>query len=132
MDQALARGDRKEFKKIGKALNTTVDNLLELAGKATTSAGTVVLENLSKGDISPVGTGIGVAVAAAKGVFKSSFKERIMWRLRSPQLLWINDLIDQSLHLTESMPDFSRIWEIPPNRQAIFAERFRRMAVLAS
>jgi hypothetical protein len=132
LDQALAGGDLKEFKKIGKALNTTVDNLLELAGKATTAAGAVVLENLAKGDIAPLGTGIGAAVAAAKGLFKSSFTERLMWRLRSPQLLWMNNLIDQSLHLTESMPDFSRIWEIPPNRQAIFAERFQRMAVLAS
>lgn len=132
MDQALARGDLKDFKNIGKALNTTVENLLELAGNATTSAGAVVLENLAKGDISPLGTGIGATVAAAQGLFKSSFRERLMWRLRKPQLLWINDLIDQSLHLTESMPDFSRVWNIPPNRQAIFGERFRLMAVLTS
>jgi len=132
MDQALGRGDLKEFKKIGKALNTTVENLLELAGNATVSAGAVVLENLAKGDIKPIGTSIGAAVAAAKGVFKSSFTERLMWRLRRPQLLWINNLIDQSLCLTESMPDFSRIWEIPPNRQAIFSERFRAIALLAS
>lgn len=132
MDRTLERGDLKEAMNIGKALHTTVENLLELAGKATTSAGAVVLETLSKGDIPGLGTGIGAAVAAAKGVLKSSFKERLMWRLRKPQLLWINDLIDQSLHLTESLPDFSRVWEIPPNRQAIFGERFQRMAVLAS
>lgn len=132
MDQALARGDLKEANKISKALHTSVESLLKVAGTATTSAGAVVLERLSKGDISPMSTGISATMAAAKGVLKSSFAERLIWRLRKPQLLWINDLVDQAHHLTEALPDFSRIWEIPPNHQAIFAERFRKMALLAS
>jgi hypothetical protein len=90
------------------------------------------LERFAKGDIAPMSTAISAGVAAAKGMFKSSFTDRLMWRLRKPELLWVNDLVDQAHHLTEAMPNFSRIWEIPPNRQAIFAKRFQKMALLVS
>jgi hypothetical protein len=132
MDRTLARGDLKKAEEISRALHTSVGSLLKVAGTATTSASGVVLERIAKGDIAPVSTAISVGVAAAKGIFKSSFTDRLMWRLRKPELLWINNLVDQAHHLTEAMPDFSRMWEIPPNRQAVFAERFQKMAVLAS
>jgi hypothetical protein len=132
MDLALERGDRKKIAEIGKVLHTSVESLLKVAGGAVTSAGGVVIERIAKGDLAPVSTAISATVAGAKNVFKSSFTDRLMWRLRKPELLWVNNLVEQSQHLTEAMPDFSRIWEIPQNRQAVFAERFQKMALLAN
>jgi hypothetical protein len=130
IDEALARGDLKVAKKLSEALNTSVEGLLELAGNVTTAAGGVVVQNLVKGDLNGVRTGIGAALAATKGVIKSSFAKRLLWRLHKPQLLWMNNLVDQAHHLTEALPDFSRVWSIPPNRQADFIQRFRCMAQL--
>lgn len=131
MDLALARGNLEEANNISQALHTSVESLLKVAGNVTASEGAVILEDLSKGDISMVSTSIGAVVAAETGALESSFTERLMRRLRRPQLLWISDIVEQSHHLTEALPDLSRIWEIPPKRQPIFAERFRNMAQLA-
>lgn len=130
LDQELERGNLKEARKIGKALHTSIDGLLAVAGKAVSGASTVVLEEVSKGDLPGVAMGISAAVAATKNVLKSSFADRLIWRLRRPHLLWINDIVDQAERLTEAMPDFARIWGIPPNRQAVFAQRFRGFAQL--
>lgn len=131
VDRALERGDLKEAVVISKALHTTVDSVLAVAGMATVSAGAVVVEELAKGDLPSVSTGIAATVAAAKGLVKSSLAQRLLWRLRRPYLLWVNDLVDQAHRLTEALPDFSRIWQLAPNQQAEFARRFQRMAGLA-
>jgi hypothetical protein len=130
LDEALVRGDLKEAEKICKALHTSVEGLLKIAGNATAVAGSAVLERLVKGDIAPVSTAISATAAAAKGVLKSSFTDRLKWRLRKPELLWVSDMVDQAHHLTEAMPAFARLWQIPLNRQTIFAERFQKMAQL--
>ncbi len=127
MDRLLEKGNLKETENLGKALKTTVESLLKMAGKATTDAGGEVLNDISKGGIPGVSTAISAAVAAGKGVLKSSFTQRLLWRLRKPQLLWVNNIIDESREMTESMPDFTRIWEIPVNQQSTFSERFRKM-----
>jgi hypothetical protein len=130
MDRALIRGDLKEKKEVEAALNVSVDSLLEIAGSITSPAIAKLAEPLSKGDLPTMKDDISAVFAAGKGVLETSFVERLMWRLRKPQLLWINDLLDQSAHLTEALPDFSRVWQIPPNRQAVFVERFKHMAGL--
>ena len=130
MDQSLARGDLKEARKVARALTLSVDGLLAVAGDAVASATSVVLEKVAKGDLDTLGYGIAATKAASGPVLKSSFRQRLIWRLRQPQLLWMNSVIDQSEHLTESMPDFARIWSIPQNEQGVFAERFQRMTIL--
>ena len=131
MDQALARGDLKQAKQVARALNLSVTSLLEVAGSATVAAGTAVLSAISKGDVDAVRMGVAGATAASGPVLKSSFAERLLWRLRKPQLLWINDLVDQAQRLTEGLPDFARVWRLPLNRQAEFATRFNAMAALS-
>jgi hypothetical protein len=130
MDRELARGNLKELTRLSRALHSSVHDLDQIAGKATTAATTVVVESLSKGDIPSVATGISATVAALRGALQSSFAERLMWRLRRPQLLWVNNIVDQAEQLTEAMPDLSRIWRIPMNRQDAFAQRFARMRAL--
>lgn len=130
LDAALARRDLKEIKETSKALYLSVDQVWSIATKASVAAATTIIENVALGDVETVKTGITAAVAAGREVLKSSFRERLMWRLRRPHLLWLNSLIDQAQHLTESLPDLSRIWQIPDKRQSIFAERFAEMARL--
>ncbi len=130
LDAALARRDLAEMKETSKALYLTVDELWSVAGKASVAAGTSVVETLAQGDIATVKTGITAALAAGRELLRSSFRERLLWRLRRPHLLWLNSLIDQAQHLTEALPDLSRIWQIPEKQQSVFAERFAEMARL--
>lgn len=130
-ERELARGDLKETEDVAKALHSSVESILELAGRLTVATGAVVVEELAKGDLPGVKTVISATVAASKGLVKSSLACRLLWRWRRPQLLWANDLVDQAHRLTDALPDFARIWRIPPNLQASFAQRFRRMAELA-
>lgn len=131
LDSALARGDLKVARNVGRALTMSVDDVLSIAGAATIAAASAVIERVAQGDVEPVATGISALKAAASPILKSSFSERLVWRLRRPQLLWINDVIEQASHLTEALPDVSRIWELPLNRQAVFAERFRATSHLS-
>jgi hypothetical protein len=132
MDTRLARGDLHKVKEVSRALQLSTEGFLKLAGKATFAAGEVVVERISTGDIGPVGTAISAFLAAAQGVFKSSWAERVMWRLRKPELLWINNVVEESKHLTDAMPDFARVWKLPQNRKEGFAERFAKMSRLGS
>jgi hypothetical protein len=130
-DNALARGDLKAAREMSKALHTTVEKLVTVAGKATTAVTTAVVEDVAKGDLSWAGTSISALRGATKGVLKSSFTDRLLWRLRKPELLWVNNVIDQAHHLTEALPKVSAIWEIPPNRQDSFIKRFKTISTLA-
>jgi hypothetical protein len=130
LDAALARHDLKEAARVSSALRMTADDVLAVAGRAYTAVGVAVVDTIVQGDTPSIGTGITAAVAAGQEVLRSSFVERLLWRLRRPHLLWMNSIIDEANHLTEALPDFSRIWQIPENRQQVFAARFQRMARL--
>lgn len=130
LEEALARQDLKEATSVSKALHLAVEDVLAVAGRATAAVGIAVVDNVAHGDLSTIKTGVAALAAAAGEVFRSSFKDRLVWRLRRPDLLWLNNVTDQANALTEALPVFSRIWQIPENRQSVFAERFAGMARL--
>jgi hypothetical protein len=130
LDEALARQDLKEAARVSKALHLAVEDVLAVAGRATAAVGIAVVDHIAHGDLSTIKTGVAALAAAGGEVFRSSFKDRLVWRLRRPDLLWLNNVTDQANALTEALPDFSRIWQIPENRQSMFAERFAGMARL--
>ena len=115
---------------MSKALHLAVEDVLAVAGRATAAVGIAVVDNIAHGDLSTIKTSAAALAAAGREVFRSSFKDRLVWRLRRPDLLWLNNVTDQANALTEALPDFSRIWQIPENRQSVFAERFAGMARL--
>jgi hypothetical protein len=130
LDAALARNDLQEVARVAKALHTDVDNVLEIAGQATVAAGAAIVEEIAKGDSIGVASGVAAVEAASGQLLSSSVADRVLWRLRRPHLLWMNDLIDQAKHITEALPDFARLWRIPENRTGVFASRFAGMAEL--
>lgn len=134
LDEELARGDKRKAEEMAKALSTSMDSLLEITSRVTANATASVklVWSLSQGDLLTATNDISAVVAAGKGLLETSFVERLMWRLRKPQLLWINDVVEQSTHLTEALDGFSRVWQIPLNRQEVFLERFKSMTGLAS
>ncbi len=130
LDAALARQDLKEAARVSKALHLAVEDVLSVAGRATAAAGVAVVDNIAHGDLNTINTGVAAIAAAGGEVLRSSFKDRLVWRLRRPDLLWLNNVSDQANALTEAFPDFSRIWKIPANRESVFVERFAVMARL--
>jgi hypothetical protein len=130
LDAALARGDLKEVKRLAKALTTDVDSILTVAGKAVATASMSVVEEIAKGDVTGIASGVAAAEAVGKGLLASSVADRVMWRLRRPHLLWINDVMDEAKHLTEALPDFTRVWQIPEREQSMFLNRFPTMGAL--
>jgi hypothetical protein len=116
--------------RVGKALATDIDSILAVAGKAVTSAGIAVVEELAKGDVTGTASGVAGVEAGAQGLLESSAVDRLMWRLRRPHLLWLNDVMDEARHLTEALPDVAKIWGIPERELPTFSERFRMMGTI--
>ena len=113
-------------------MTTDVDSVLNVAGRAVAASGLAAVEELAKGDVTGIATGVAAAEAAGRGLLESSVVDRLMWRLRRPYLLWINDVMDEARCITEAMPDVARIWRIPERERSIFAARFRAMGALQS
>jgi len=130
LDDALARRDLREAANVAKALRNSVDSVLAVAGNAAAASAACVIDEISQGDLPGVKTAIQATVAAGRELLHSSFAKRLLWRLRRPHLLWINDVIEEASHLTEALPAFSKVWRIPENRKEIFAQRFQRMCQL--
>ncbi len=130
LDAALGRQDRKEMLRVSAALHTDVDTLHGVLGRAVAESVLTVVEDVAKGDVHAVATGVAAVKAAGDRLVSSSLAHRLLWRLRRPHLLYLNNIIDEAQHLTEALPDFSRIWKIPERDQLRFAARFSRMASL--
>ncbi|MGH3755394.1 MAG: hypothetical protein ACRDRP_22410 [Pseudonocardiaceae bacterium] len=130
LDAALSRQDRKEMLRVSKALHTDVDTLHGVLGRAVAGSVLTVVEDVAKGDVHAVATGVAAVKAAGDRLVSSSPAHRLLWRLRCPHLLYLNNIIDEAQHLTEALPDFARIWKIPEREQQRFAARFSRMASL--
>lgn len=132
LDAALGRQDRKEVLRVSEALHTDVGSLHGVLGRAVTESVLTVVEDVAKGDVHAVATGVAAAKAACERLVSSSLVDRLLWRLRHPHLLYLNNIIDEAQQLTEALPDFSRIWKIPEREQPRFAARFSVMAGLRS
>jgi hypothetical protein len=132
LDSALGRRDRKEISAVSKALRTDVDTLGTVLGGASAAGTLSILEEVAKGSIDSVALSVAAAEAASKRLVSSSLSARLFWRLRRPHLYYLNNLVDEAQHLTESLPDFARIWKIPEREQALFAARFMSMSRLLS
>ncbi|MEZ6235634.1 MAG: hypothetical protein R3B68_15720 [Phycisphaerales bacterium] len=130
LDAELSRGNLKEARRVAKALRAEAQGLLGAAGDATAAARDSVIDGLARGDAPEVGTAISATAAATKKLAGSTFAERLLWRVRRPHLLWLNNMADQAERLTAAMPEIARIWRIPPSQQQAFAERTTAMAVL--
>lgn len=130
LDAALGRQDRKEMLRVSAALHTDVDTLHGVLGRAVAGSVLTVVENVAKGDVHAIATGVAAVKAAGDRLVSSSLAHRLLWRLRRPHLLYLNNIIDEAQHLTEALPDFSRIWKLPEREQSRFAARFSRMASL--
>ena len=130
IDLELARGNLVEARKIAKALHASLDDVLSLACDAVMGVIPAVKEQAASGDISVVGMSVAALAAAGKKVLDSTLMDRLYWRLRRPELLWINDIAAESQRLTDALPDFSRIWNIPANRCEVFAQRFSQIGRL--
>lgn len=132
LDAALGRQDRKEILRVSNALHTDVSTLHGVLGRAVAESVLTVVEDVAKGDVHAVATGVAAAKAAGEQLVSSSLANRLLWRLRRPHLLYLNNIIDEAQHLTEALPDFSRIWKIPEREQLRFAARFLEMTRLWS
>lgn len=132
LDAALGRQDRKEVLRVSGALHTDVSSLRGVLGRVITGSALTVVENVAKGDVNAVATSIAAVKAAGERLVSSSLCNRLLWRLRRPHLLYLNDVVDEAQQLTEALPDFSRIWKIPEREQLRFAARFSAMASLQS
>ncbi len=130
LDDALMRRDAKQAAFVAKALATDVDSVLLIAGKAVASAGVAVIEEVAKGDVMGVASSVAAVEAASRGLLASSVVDRLIWRLRRPYLLWMNDVIDEAKHLTEALPAVARIWQLPEREQSLFTSRFVEMGKL--
>jgi hypothetical protein len=130
LDAELARHNHVEAARVAKALTTDVDKVLAVAGKAVARAGIAVVEEVAKGDVMGIASGVTAIEAAGQELLNSSLIDRLMWRLRRPYLLWISDVMDEAKHINEALPDVARIWRIPERDHAMFAERFSKMGTL--
>ena len=130
LDAALARRDLEQAKSVAKALSTEVDNIFAVAGDAVARAGWAVVGEVAKGDVTDIATGVAAVEAASRRLLSSSVVDRIIWRLRRPHLLWLNNVMDEAKHIAEALPDAARIWRIPEREQARFALRFSKMGEL--
>lgn len=131
LDVALARRDLKEVRRLAKALNTDVDSVRAVAGGAVAASGVAAVGELAKGDVTGIATGIAAVQAAGTKLLDSSIADRLVWRLRQPHLLWINNVMDEAKHLTEALPDVARLWAVPELEKTRFAARFHLMGELA-
>jgi hypothetical protein len=131
LDEALSRHDVKQLNLVSKAVSASVESLLASIGGASYAAATAVVEEVAKGDLDTIQTGITAVAVAGKQLLHSSFTERLIWRLRRPHLIFLADVIHESQHIVEALPDFSRIWRIPEKRRDLFARRCSAMAKLA-
>jgi hypothetical protein len=130
LDTALAGGDVVEYRRVSKALQTEAEHLSSLAGGMLVSATTAVMSQLAQGTPEQVSLSVAAAEAAVSRLISSSLCERILWRLRRPHLLYMNNIIDQARHITNALPACSRVWEIAERDQQSFAERFHRFGEL--
>lgn len=129
-DDALAHRDLTEVAAAAKALNTDADNVLKVLGEATIAAGLAVVPALATGDVTGIALGVAGAEAASKKLLPSSLAKRLVWSLGRPELLWLNETVNQAKHLTEAWPDFSRVWKIPDRERDDFAARLGTAASL--
>jgi len=113
LDEALGRGDLKEAEKLAKALSTSVDNVLKVAGEAVAAGGLASINRISQGDITGVASAIAAFQAAGQKLLDSSIIDRLRWRLLKPHLLWINNTMDEARTITEALPGLEKIWKIP-------------------
>jgi hypothetical protein len=118
--------------RVSGALHTDVSSLRDVLGRVITGSALTVVENVAKGDVNAVATSIAAVKAAGERLVSSSLCNRLLWRLRRPHLLYLNNVVDEAQQLTEALPDFSRIWKIPEREQLRFAARFSAMASLQS
>jgi hypothetical protein len=131
LDQALADGDTRLCRDVSKALSTDVDHFGDLVGEVVSSASTSVLATMARGTPDTVSVAVAGAAAATQGLLSTSLKERILWRLRRPQLLYLNDLVDEAKHLTNALPRVSQIWQLPRRAQDRFANRMHAIGNLS-
>lgn len=130
LDEAVGRRDLKELRALSKALQTDTDSLLAIAGKVSTVGAVAAVEEVARGDPSAVASGIAAVAAARRKLVTARLGDLLLWRLRRPHLLYLHSLMDEAQCLTEALPDFSRIWQIPTREQGEFASRFMAMAKL--
>jgi hypothetical protein len=130
LDEALGRGNLKEAEKLAKALSTSVDNVLKIAGEAVVAGGVAGISGIAQGDVVGVASGVAALQAAGKKLLDSSVVDRLRWRLLKPHLLWINNIMDEARTITEALPDLERIWKVPEREREAFVERFKAMGAL--
>lgn len=132
LDMALADGDVVECREASKALHTEIEHLTSLAGGMLVNTATAVTSQITQGTPDQISVSVAAAEAAVSRLISSSLADRILWRLRRPQLLYMNNIIDQARHITNALPACSRVWQIAERDQERFAERFHRFEQLQS
>jgi len=130
LDAALGRQDLKAMRLASEAMRTEVENVVAVLGGAAGAGLVAIVEHMANGPPDAVSLGVAGAEAATRKLLPSSLAKRLLWRLRRPDLLFLNNLVDEAHSLTEALPDFAKIWRIPERDQERFAERFHRMALL--
>lgn len=131
LDAALSRRDLEEVARVAKALTMSTGSVSSALGEMTAKAGTAIVPELAKGNLDQVALGVAAGEAAVRSLVSSSIAQRILWRLRRPHLLWLNDQAAEARRLTESLPQIARLWQLPEREEALFARRFDAMTQLA-
>ena len=130
LDAALADEDLKEARRLAKALNTSVDSVLAVAGEAVAGAGVAAVAEMAKGDLSGIAAATAAVQAASAKLLDSSVADRLLWRLRRPHLLWFNNVMDEAERLTEALPAVAKLWGVPEMEKERFVVRFQKMGEL--
>jgi hypothetical protein len=130
LDEAVGRRDLKALHELSKALQTDTHSLLAMAGQVSTVGAVAAVEEVARGEPSAVASAIAAVTAAHGKLVPASLADRLLWRLRRPHIFYLYSLVDEAQLLTEALPDFSQIWQIPTREQAEFASRFTAMANL--
>lgn len=130
LDRVLADRNLQQCAQVSKALRTDVERLHQLIATAAVRAGAIVLREMATGTPDQVSLGIAAATAAGNELLNSSLKDRIMWRLTRPHLLYLNNLVDESKQLTDAMPRVARVWNIAERDHNRFADHFAAIGQL--
>jgi hypothetical protein len=130
LDAALEIHDAHEANKVAAALKTDAESLLRTAGHAGASMVGAVGNQATKGPPSIQSMAIAALVAGAHNLVSGSFKNQLLWRVRRPDLFYLNSLVDEAQHVVEALPLISTIWGLDVRAEKRFASQFRRAAAL--
>ena len=132
LDVALARRDRLATAKAARALASESGTLTEAIGGAGQAAAIAAVQTVGDGTWDGIAVGVSAAAAAVQNLISSNVTRRLLLRLTKPHLYYLPSVMREAEHITEALPDFSRIWRLPTRYQEEFANRLKEAGKLGA